>query len=468
MAMTLNFCGAAQNVTGSCYHLAVNGQQLLIDCGFFQEHKLKSRNWDPFPFHANEIDAVLLTHAHLDHCGLLPKLRKAGFEGRIHTTPATADIAQIVMLDAAHIQEEDIRHKQQRHQREGRTSPHPYEPLFTVSDAESVLPRFVTTDYEQTVAVGDGIEATFHDAGHILGSASIMLKITSGGETRRVLFSGDLGRYDTPIIRDPAAIAEADYVIIESTYGNRLHKPNAGIPAALADVIGATVEAGGNILIPSFAVERTQELLFHLHNLQRQDRIPHLLAFVDSPMAIRVTDVFKRHPKLFDAETTAMLARGEHPCDFSGLKMSASVDQSKAINYIRGSALIIAGSGMCTGGRIKHHLRKNITRPESTILFIGYQAVGTLGRIILEGADSVRIHGGNYPVKARIHKINGFSAHGDRNELNRWISNLKNKPRRVIVSHGEPDAATAFAEFIHDQHGWDTTVAEYLTPLTLA
>ncbi len=467
MEMKLNFCGAAQNVTGSCYHLEANGSRLLVDCGFFQERSLQPRNWAPFPFAADELDAVLLTHAHLDHCGLLPKLVKAGFAGRVYATPPTADIARIVMLDAAHIQEEDMRQKQKRHAREGRTSPHPYEPLFTVRDAEAVIPRFAPTEYGTATTVADNVEATFHEAGHILGSASISLRVSSNGATRRVLFSGDLGRYDTPLIRDPAALDEADYVVVESTYGNRLHKPNDGIPAALAAAIVTTVEAGGNILVPSFAVERTQELLFHLHNLLQADRIPHLLAFVDSPMAVKVTDVFKRHTRLLDAETRAMIERGEHPCDFPGLHMCSTVDESKAINHLRGSAMIVAGSGMCTGGRIKHHLRNNISRPESTVLFVGYQAAGTLGRILIEGAKQVRIHGGIYPVKARIRKINGFSAHGDRDELHRWLSSQKQAPRRVFITHGEPEAATAFAAFVREKRGWPTSVAEYLSPATL-
>ncbi len=467
MGFDLDFCGAAKNVTGSCYLLSVNGQQLLVDCGFYQERELKNRNWEPFPFAPDKIDAVLLTHGHLDHCGLLPKLVKQGFSGPIYATPATADIAGVVMLDSAKIQTEDVKHKQKRHDREGRKGPYPLAPLYTTEDAEAAFNSFDRRPYDTPFECGEGITAQFYDAGHILGSASIKVSIKDASGTRSILFSGDLGRYDTPIIRDPAELDTVDYVVMESTYGNRTHKPNDGIPDALADVINKTREAGGNVVIPSFAVERTQELLYHLHNLQHDKRIPRLMAFVDSPMAVRVTEIFKKHDNLFDAETVEMLRRGEHPCDFSGLHMSRTRDQSKAINLIRGTSLIIAGSGMCTGGRIKHHLKANISREESTILFIGYQANGTLGRIILEGANSVRIHGEQYHVKANIQKINGFSAHGDRNELLRWVSTLKAPPKKLFVTHGEPEAASAFADLIREKNGWETYVPDYRQPVPL-
>jgi len=453
MEIKLRFFGAAQNVTGSCYLIEANSTRILVDCGLYQERDLKTRNWDPLPVPPSSVHAVLLTHAHLDHCGRIPKLVKEGFTGPVYATAATADIAKIIMLDSAHIQE--------RHEREGRTSPFPYETLYTTEDAENAVKLFQNAPYEKEVPIADGITGAFFEAGHIFGSSSIKLNITQDGETRTLLFSGDVGRWDVPIIRDPAVIGAADYVLVESTYGDRDHKPVASIPDALADVVNRTVERGGNIVIPSFAVERTQELLFHLSNLLEEGRIPHLLSFVDSPMAVSVTEVFKRHPELFDDDTNEMIRNGQHPCDLPGLEMSRSVDQSKAIKDVKSSAIIIAGSGMCTGGRIKHHLKNNITDPNSTILFVGYQAVGTLGRLILEGLDEIRIHGEKWPVNAAIEKINGFSAHADRNELIRWLSGIGTAPKKVFVVHGETKAAHSFAEKISTEKGWPVHVPEY-------
>ncbi len=461
MEIKLRFFGAAQNVTGSCYLIEANSTRILVDCGLYQERDLKTRNWDPLPVPAESVHAVLLTHAHLDHCGRIPKLVKEGFTGPVYSSAATADIAKIIMLDSAHIQEEDIKHKLKRHEREGRTSPFPYEPLYTTEDAENAVKLFRNAPYEKEVQIAEGITASFFEAGHIFGSTSIKLKITQGDETRTLLFSGDVGRWDVPIIRDPAVIGAADYVLVESTYGDRDHKPVDSIPDALADIVNRTVERGGNIVIPSFAVERTQELLFHLSNLLEKGRIPHLLSFVDSPMAVRVTEVFKRHSELFDDDTNEMIRNGQHPCDFPGLEMSRSVDQSKAIKEVKTSAIIIAGSGMCTGGRIKHHLKNNITDPNSTILFVGYQAVGTLGRLILDGLDEIRIHGSTWPVNAQIERIEGFSAHADRNELIRWLDGIGIAPKKVFVVHGETKAAHAFAEKISDEKGWPVHVPAY-------
>ena len=462
MDMKLTFLGGAENVTGSSHLLEANGQRILVDCGFYQERALLHRNWEPFAVPPDSIDAVVLTHAHLDHCGLLPKLVKDGFTGPVYATDASTDIAEIVMRDAAKIQAEDAAFKKRRHEREGRTSPFGYEPLFTVEDVERVLPLLQRVRYGKVQKIGTGLNLTLNNAGHILGSASVLLEVTRHGTSKRVLFSGDLGRPGTPILRDSVQTEEAaDYVCIESTYGDRVHKQSASISETLIRVVNAAVKAGGNIVIPSFAIERTQELLYRLGGLRAKNLIPEIPVFVDSPMAVKVTEVFKRHPELFDAATMERIERGEHPCDFKGLRLTRSVEESKAINSRSGTSIIIAGSGMCTGGRIKHHLMNNLGRPESTILFVGYQAEGTLGRQLLEGAHRVRLFGQQREVVARLEKVNGMSAHADRNELLAWLRALKTPPTEVFVIHGEKKASASFSEAITREMGWKSSVATY-------
>ena len=461
MKINLVFYGAAQNVTGSRFLVEVNGRRILVDCGLYQERQLRARNWDPFPVPPKDIDAVLLTHAHLDHCGLLPKLVREGFRGRIYCTAATAEIAQIVLMDSAHIQEEDAEFKRRRHEREGRKGPYPEVPLYTSEDAAAVESHFKPVAYAAPTDLGDGLTAVFHDAGHILGSAMIQLTAAANGDRRSILFSGDVGRWDKPIVRDPTLIDQADYVLVESTYGDRLHESRGNVEDGLAEVVNETVGAGGNVIIPSFALERAQEVLYHLNDLLIAKRIGDVPVYLDSPMAISVTEVFAKHPEMFDEEMTQRLRGGQSPFDLPGLKMSRTTDESKAINHLTDPALIIAGSGMCTGGRIKHHLVNNITQRENTVLFVGYQAVGTLGRHIVDGAEEVRIHGRQHIVEARIARLYGFSAHADRDELMRWLGGLKQAPRQVFVVHGEPASAAAFREHLAKKTGWDATVPSY-------
>jgi len=441
--------------------LETNNIRLLVDCGLYQEREFKARNWAPFPIPPDSLDAVLLTHAHVDHCGLLPKLVREGFRGKIYCTAATSDIARIMLLDSAGLQQEDAEFKRKRHQREGRKGPYPELSLYTTEDARASFLLFSSVGYGQPIQIGDSVEAIFYDAGHVLGSSAIKVKLSENGEQRTVLFSGDVGRWNKPILQDPALFSEADYVLIESTYGDRLHEDSKEIDDRLAEVINSTMIAGGNIVVPSFALERSQELLYYLNKLLIQDRIPHLIVFVDSPMAVSITEVFENHPEFFDQEMVDLIRHRKSPFDFSGLKMVRAVEESKAINRIIGTVMIVAGSGMCTGGRVKHHLVRNISRCESTILFVGYQAVGTLGRQIVNGAKKVRILGQMRPVKARVTQIQGFSAHADRDELFRWLSGFKRPPKHLFVTHGEPTTAFHFADFLQEKTDWKISVPAY-------
>jgi len=463
MLAKVTFLGASRNVTGSCYLLETPDARVLVDCGLYQERKYQDRNWHPFSFRPETIDAVFLTHAHLDHCGLLPKLVRDGYSGKIYCTQATTEIAQIILLDAAHLQEEDAAYKAARHRREGRRGPYPELPLYTTSDAEAVVPHFAAVEYGNCVRVKDAVEGCFYDAGHVLGSATIAINIKIGGEKRRILFSGDVGEPERPIINDPIIFDEADYVVIESTYGDRTHTEHRSIDiqGQLRDCINETIKAGGNIVVPSFALERSQELLYHLNELFLRQEIPPITVFLDSPMAIRITEVFKHHAELFDREMMQRLRQDNSPFSFDNLKLVQTTEESKAINFIKESNVIIAGSGMVTGGRIKHHLIHNITRPESTVLFVGYQAEGTPGRMLLNGAREIRLLGQIYPVRARIVKIDGFSSHTDREGLLAWLSDMRTPPRCVFVTHGEAKATTSFAKFLTEQTGWQIQVPHY-------
>jgi metallo-beta-lactamase family protein len=468
MDAKLTFMGAARGVTGSRYLLEYSGFTLLVDCGLYQEREFQHRNWEPFRCSPKKLHAVLLTHAHLDHCGLLPKLVKDGFHGKVICTPATADIARIILLDAAKIQEEDAAYKKKRHEQEGRKGHYPAVPLYTVADAEACSSLFAPVEYNVPVEVAPGIEATFNDAGHVLGSSMIKIVFSGVGEKRSIVFSGDIGRWDRPILGDPDVFKKTDYVVMESTYGDRNHEGTNLIDNELADIVNGAFRAGGNIIVPSFALQRAQEILYYLNALLIAKKIPPLDVYMDSPMANKITEVYKSHGELFDEDMKTLMRLNQSPFGFPGLKTVETVEESKRLNELKGTYMIIAGAGMANGGRIKHHLANNITRTESTIMFVGYQAAGTLGRQILDGAKQVRIHGQQYPVRAHITRIEGLSAHADRDDLLKWISSLSANPKHVYITHGEESSAESFSAFLHEKTGYETSVPSYEETVTLA
>ncbi len=462
--MKIVFLGAAGNVTGSRFLVESESFRILIDCGLYQEREFRARNWEAFPYEPSSIGSVVLTHAHIDHCGYLPKFVHEGFSGEIYCTPPTSEIAEIALLDSAKLQVEDAEFKKRRHEREGRKVAYPEIPLYTVEDAANVLPLFETISYGKEIDISPDAKITLYDAGHILGSSMVKLRLRENGKEKTCIFSGDIGRWNKPVLHNPEVFKHADYVLVESTYGNRLHEEKGKKPPAekLRRVIVETMERGGNVVIPTFSIERAQELLFYISKLLRENKIPPLIVFVDSPMAIDVTDVFKKYPGYLDEKSQEVIKAGKSPFDFPLLKTTRSTAESKEINHIKGTSIIIAGSGMCTGGRIKHHLVNNITRKKNTILFVGYQARGTLGRQILERPETARILGKVLPVRARIEKINGFSAHADRDELLRWVSGFKKAPGKIFVVHGEKESSTHFASVLGSKFDSEVIVPEYL------
>jgi metallo-beta-lactamase family protein len=447
--MKLSFHGADHDVTGSCHQVECAGKRILIDCGLFQgERGLVEENTEPFGFDPASIDFLLLTHAHLDHCGRLPLLVKRGFQGEIISTAASRELARLVLLDSGHLHEQEarrtIRHAARRGNRvEGS------EPLYTELDALNSFDYFGrTAGYNQALDLAPGIRATFIDAGHILGSACIVLELTENGRQKTVLFSGDLGNSNRPILRDPAPPPKVDVVVMETTYGDRLHKPLEPSVEELYAAITGTMQQGGNVIIPTFALERAQEILFFLHEGVGSGRLPRTMqVFLDSPMAISATAIFERHPECYDEQTTQLFREGNDPLSLPGLHFTRETQDSIAINRMGGGLIIMAGSGMCTGGRVLHHLRHNLWRTTSSVIFVGYAANGTLARKIIDGATHVHLYGEEIPVRANIQTINGFSAHADQAELLAWHRQT-GEPERTFLVHGEEETMRLFATLL--------------------
>lgn len=458
--MKLTFLGAARTVTGSHYLLEANGRRLLIDCGMTQgpEH-FRHQGRPDFLLDYRQADMVLLTHAHIDHSGNLPLISRLGFTGPVYATAATVDLCGVMLPDSAHIQEEDARHDLRKWRDGGRIGPPPA-PLYSLEDVEQALKLFRGVAYDETVELAPGLRARWRDAGHILGAASIELWITEGDKQTKLVFSGDIGSPGRPLLRDPTAIEDADYVVMESTYGNRRHESAEIKSDRLQRLIEQTERNHGHIIIPAFAVGRVQELLYELNNLVEHRMVPRLPVYVDSPLAVSATEISRKHKECFDEETRALLAAGDDPMDFPGLKLTRETAESKAINYQRGPMIIIASSGMCTGGRIRHHLQNHLDHGNDTILFVGYQAAGTLGRYLQEGNHVVKVFGKKMAVRARVRSLRSFSAHADADGLLSWLKSVQG-PRAVFVTHGEEDAALDFAALAHRELGAPTLVPEY-------
>lgn len=446
--MQISFHGADRGVTGSCHLIECAGQRVLIDCGMYQGgRELNEENSEDFGFDPTNIDFLLLTHAHLDHCGRIPLLSKRGFKGEIITTAATRELARLVMLDAAALQEEEAEYQARKKARHNH--PRKEGPLYTVLDALNSTENFGrTANYNQVLELAPGLRATFLDAGHILGSASILLELEEQGETRTVLFSGDLGNSGRTLLRDPVTPDHADVVVMETTYGDRLHKELTPSIEELYEAIIDTFKRGGNVIIPTFALERAQELLFYLREGVEQGLIPaSTQVFLDSPMAISATEIFQRHPESYNAEVAELFRVGHDPFQLPGIHFTRETAASMALNRLSGGAVILAGSGMCTGGRVRHHLKHNLWRQDSSIVFVGFAAIGTLARQIIDGATQVQIYGEDIRVRAKIHTINGFSAHADQAELLAWHRQIGTPPRTFLV-HGEEEAMQHFASLL--------------------
>jgi len=451
--MKIRFLGAIRKVTGSCFHLSVNGLQMLVDCGMNQGKNSDELNRMAFDFEPDKIDYLLLTHAHLDHSGLIPKLVAAGFNGQILTTAATAELLEIMLYDSAHIQEKDAEWLTKKSLRAGKDEV--FEPLYTKEDVEHVIPFIKKGQYGNIHDLGSGVKYRFVDAGHILGSGSLEIWYQADGKEKKIVFSGDIGKNGNPIINDPQHIEEADYVVIESTYGNRFHKGLEESVVEFTEAIKKTFKRGGNVLIPSFAVGRTQDILFLLEKLTKEKKLPHLNVYIDSPLADKATKVYIAHAELFDKEAAnSFWFKGGEGMT---LHYTTALEESQKINKIKSGAIIIAGSGMCEGGRIRHHFKHNIWRPECSIIFTGFQVRGTLGRYIVDGGKRTHILGEEMAIRAKVYTIGGFSAHADQTELLEWLAAFTNKPK-VFIVHGEENASLEFESVVLKKLGLDTHV----------
>lgn len=452
--MKLMFLGADHEVTGSCHYIEACGKSILLDCGMEQGRDTYENQ--EIPVAAGRIDYVFLSHAHIDHSGLLPLLHKNGFQGQIYATEATTDLCRIMLLDSAHIQEFEAQWRNRKNKRAGKA---PFEPLYTTEDAMAVMEHFVPCDYMKEIEVCEGVKIRFTDVGHLLGSSSIEIWLTENGVSKKIVFSGDIGNINQPIIHDPRYTTEADFVIMESTYGDRYHTVPPDYVAELAGQIQQTFDRGGNLVIPSFAVGRTQEMLYFIREIKER-RLVHghdgFKVYVDSPLAIEATRVFvENHLSCYDTDAMALVQKGINPLTFQGLEVAVTPDDSMAINFDKSPKVIISASGMCEAGRIRHHLKHNLWRPECTILFVGYQAIGTLGRNIIEGEKEVRLFGETITVNAHIEELAGVSGHADKKGLLNWVNHFEKKPERVFVVHGEDLVCEDFTKCLKEEYGYN-------------
>ncbi|MDD2220185.1 MAG: MBL fold metallo-hydrolase [Desulfoplanes sp.] len=460
--MKIKFAGAARTVTGSCYILEAAGHRFAVDCGMHQGNKeIEKRNYNNIDvYHPELLEFVLLTHAHIDHSGLLPRLVRNGFKGPIYATPPTCDLVEIMLNDSAHIQEMEAGWENKRRQRHGRE---PIDPLYDQEDALATVPLLKPTEYNVMFEPAPGIRAKYHDAGHILGSAFIELWVDEDGQSQKLVFSGDLGRPNQLIIRDPEVVNDADYLFMESTYGNRNHKDESSSREELAEAINYSYSKGQKVIIPSFAVERSQEIIYSLHLLAKEGKLPpDMPVYLDSPLAIRATKIFRSYKHFFDADSQEIIQNGDDPLSLPNLRLTLSAKESMEINTLDGPAVVISASGMANAGRIKHHLRHNIWKQGASIVFVGFQAFGTPGRKIVDGAKEIRILGEQLAVNARIFTIGGFSAHAGQTQLMDWISHFYNPRLKVFLVHGEYEGQKVLASLIRERYGFEVHIPEYL------
>ncbi len=459
--MEIKFLGAARTVTGSCFVMEFNGSRFSVDCGMHQGNsEIDSRNWDIDPYDPENLDFVILTHAHIDHSGLLPKIVQGGFSGNIYTTPPTRDLLEIMLFDSAHIQEMEAQWKNKKRARHGQSK---IDPLYSQEDAAKTLPLIQTREYNQEFSPVEGMRVVLKDAGHILGSSFVEIRVNEGGQEYKLVFSGDLGRPQQLLVNDPSNVEKADFLFLESTYGNRNHKNEGESLDELAEAINYSYSQGEKVIIPAFAVERTQELIYSLYLLHKNKRLPEdMPVFLDSPLAIKATEIFRRNHKYFDQKTKDFLQNGEDPLDLPNLEFSETSQDSMRINEMQGPAVVISASGMANAGRIKHHLRHNIWRNGASIVFVGFQAKGTPGRKIVDGAREIKILGENLAVNARVFTINGFSAHAGQSQLLDWLSCFEKPGPKVFLVHGEYQGQKVLAQKIRDDFGFEVHIPDYL------